>query len=77
MAVKFDRPPSPKEAEEVLRDYRGAEGISELPSAPEFPILVRTEPDRPQPRRDRVASDGMSVTVGRAAFAPAHCWIYG
>jgi aspartate-semialdehyde dehydrogenase len=70
MAVKFDRPPSPKEAEEVLRDYRGAEGISELPSAPEFPIRVRTEPDRPQPRRDRVASDGMSVTVGSVRPCP-------
>src|SRR5207249_9434337 len=38
-----------------------------LPTAPERPILVRDEPDRPQPRLDRDAGRGMSVTVGRIA----------
>src|SRR5260370_875105 len=38
-----------------------------LASAPEHPILVRDEPDRPQPRLDRDAGRGMSVTVGRVA----------
>lgn len=38
-----------------------------LPSAPERPIVVRAEPDRPQPRLDRDAGGGMSVTVGRIA----------
>src|SRR6266540_2790603 len=33
----------------------------------ERPILVRDEPDRPQPRLDRDAGRGMSVTVGRIA----------
>jgi len=36
-----------------------------LPSAPEKPIIVRKEPDRPQPRLDRLAGNGMSVAVGR------------
>lgn len=35
------------------------------PFAPERPIIVREEPDRPQPRLDRDASNGMSVSVGR------------
>lgn len=70
MAIKFDRPPSPAEARQVLERFRGSGGTAELPSAPEHPILVRTEPDRPQPRRDRDASSGMSVTVGSIRPCP-------
>ena len=36
-----------------------------LHSAPEHPIIVREELDRPKPRLDRDAGNGMSVTVGR------------
>ena len=36
-----------------------------LYSAPENPVIVRDEMDRPQPRMDRNAGNGMSVTVGR------------
>jgi len=38
-----------------------------LHSAPPRPIIVRAENDRPQPRLDRDAGNGMSVTVGRLA----------
>ena len=34
-------------------------------SAPENPVIVKEEEDRPQPRMDRNAGNGMSVTVGR------------
>jgi aspartate-semialdehyde dehydrogenase len=64
MTIKFGRPPSPEEAAEVLSAFRGPDPVPGLPSAPAEPILVRNEPDRPQPRRDRDASAGMSVTVG-------------
>jgi aspartate-semialdehyde dehydrogenase len=36
-----------------------------LHTAPEQPVIVRSEPDRPQPRLDRDAGRGMSVSVGR------------
>jgi aspartate-semialdehyde dehydrogenase len=36
-----------------------------LPSAPKPPIVIRTEPDRPQTRLDRNNGNGMAVTVGR------------
>ncbi len=36
-----------------------------LHTAPQRPIVVRDEPDRPQPRLDRDTGGGMSVTVGR------------
>jgi aspartate-semialdehyde dehydrogenase len=37
----------------------------DLPSAPEVPIEVRMEDDRPQPRLDADRAGGMGVTVGR------------
>jgi aspartate-semialdehyde dehydrogenase len=36
-----------------------------LPSAPERPVVVRLEQDRPQPRFDRTEGHGMSIVVGR------------
>jgi aspartate-semialdehyde dehydrogenase len=70
IALKFDRPPSVDEAIQVLEGFHGPEGMVDLPSAPSAPILVRTEPQRPQPRRDRDSSEGMSVTVGSIRPCP-------
>ena len=36
-----------------------------LPTAPEKPIVLRNEIDRPQPRLDRMEGNGMSVVIGR------------
>ena len=36
-----------------------------LPSAPAEPLVYREERDRPQPIADRMAGDGMAVTMGR------------
>jgi aspartate-semialdehyde dehydrogenase len=70
IAAKFRRKPTVEEAIRVLEDFRGPEVIQKLPSAPPEPILVRREIDRPQPRRDRNANGGMSVTVGRIRPCP-------
>jgi aspartate-semialdehyde dehydrogenase len=45
--------------------FTGVPQALKLHSAPERPIVVRDEPDRPQPRLDRDAGAGMSITVGR------------
>jgi len=45
--------------------FTGVPQALRLHTAPERPIVVRDEPDRPQPRLDRDAGRGMSVTVGR------------
>ena len=37
---------------------------------PDDGIVVRAEPDRPQPRLDRDAGGGMSVVVGRIRRCP-------
>jgi aspartate-semialdehyde dehydrogenase len=41
-----------------------------LPSRPEHPVVVSDAADRPQPRRDVNAGDGMTVTVGRIREDP-------
>ena len=63
--VKLNKPASVDEIKEAFASYKALPQEMKLPSAPEFPIIVRDENDRPQPRLDRDAGKGMSVTVGR------------
>ncbi len=65
LSVGFDRPPQIAEAIQVLESFRAPEIVRGLPSAPAFPLVVRYEGDRPQPRRDRDAGKGMTVSIGR------------
>ncbi|HLW02371.1 MAG TPA: aspartate-semialdehyde dehydrogenase [Ktedonobacterales bacterium] len=50
--------------------FRAEPQERKLPSAPQPPIVVRDEPDRPQPFFDRDAGGGMAVTVGRVRPCP-------
>jgi aspartate-semialdehyde dehydrogenase len=70
LSLGFERRPTVEEAIAVLTDFRGPAGVRDLPRAPEHPILVRPEADRPQPRRDCDAEGGMAVTVGRVRECP-------
>jgi len=70
LSLGFDKAPTVEEAVAVLAGFRGPDVVRELPSAPEHPILVRSEPNRPQPRRDRDAEGGMAITVGRVRECP-------
>lgn len=63
--VKLARKASLEEVRQALASFRGVAQELRLHSAPERPIILRPEPDRPQPRLDRDAGGGMSVTVGR------------
>jgi len=65
MSASFASTPSVAEALETLRAWRGALEVRGLPSAPELPLVVTNNPARPQPRRDVMAGNGMTVTVGR------------
>ena len=63
--VKLNKLASVDEIKAALANYKALPQEMNLPSAPEFPIIVRDEDDRPQPRLDRDAGSVMSVTVGR------------
>ena len=53
-----------------MENFKGIEGTPNLPSIPKQIIVIRQEEDRPQPRKDRIVNDGMSVAVGRIRTCP-------
>lgn len=57
--------PEINEIIEVWQDFRSLPQELKLPSAPVHPLIYRQETDRPQPRNDRNAGEGMAVSVGR------------
>jgi aspartate-semialdehyde dehydrogenase len=63
--IKLARTATIEEVKETLAGYTSLPQELKLRSAPERPIIVRSEDDRPQPRLDRDAGGGMSVSVGR------------
>jgi aspartate-semialdehyde dehydrogenase len=65
LSVGFAERPTVAQALQALQTWTGAPGVAGLPSAPSPALVVRDEPDRPQPRRDAPVAGGMGVTVGR------------
>ena len=63
--VGLGRPASLAEVREAFASYQSLPQQLKLHSAPAQPIVVRDEPDRPQPKLDRDAGNGMSITIGR------------
>ncbi|MDR3161825.1 MAG: aspartate-semialdehyde dehydrogenase, partial [Spirochaetaceae bacterium] len=57
--------PGIDDVKRIWTDFRALPQELGLPMAPERPIIVREEEDRPQPRKDRNADKGMAVSVGR------------
>lgn len=72
VSVGLDQRATPEEAIACLRDWQAPPAVRRLPSAPEWPIIVRSETDRPQPRRDRDLYGGMGTTVGRVRPCRLH-----
>ena len=63
--VRLRRKASAEEAVRALAAFTGEPQQRRLPSAPERPIHVLEQADRPQPRLDRDREHGMAVSVGR------------
>jgi aspartate-semialdehyde dehydrogenase len=57
--------PTAEAVKKALSSYVSEAQTLGCPSAPAPPILVMDEPDRPQPRLDRLTSNGYTVSVGR------------
>jgi aspartate-semialdehyde dehydrogenase len=62
--------PSIDEVKKIWAEFRALPQEAHLPTAPERPIIVREEPNRPQPRKDRDSDKAMAVTVGRVRPCP-------
>jgi aspartate-semialdehyde dehydrogenase len=63
--VKLKKETNIESLHEAFVSYRSLPQELGLYSAPSAPIIVRKEPDRPQPKFDRDAGGGMTVTIGR------------
>jgi aspartate-semialdehyde dehydrogenase len=70
VSVEFKKKPSVEDVAGVLAGFTSLPQRLGLPSAPERPVIVATERDRPQPRLDRDAGGGMSAVVGRIRECP-------
>lgn len=70
MSVKLATRATADDAIAAIRSWKGAVSSLGLPSAPEHPVVVTMERDRPQPRRDVNAGGGMTVVVGRVRTDP-------
>ncbi|MHC1564295.1 MAG: aspartate-semialdehyde dehydrogenase [Candidatus Hecatellaceae archaeon] len=68
--VELGRKAEPSEVVEAMESFQGEPQKLSLPTAPKPPILVKGEDDRPQPRLDRMAGEGMAVVVGRLRKDP-------
>lgn len=70
LSVALERPAPAEDVVAALRAWRGHPDARDLPSSPPCPLVVASEPDRPQTRRDVWAGNGMTVTVGRVRSDP-------
>ena len=90
LILDMEGQPTLEELEACLAGFRGEPQTLGLPSAPEQPIIVRKEDNRPQPVFDAMAgrperARGMAVTIGRLrksngyykAFAMSHNTLRG
>jgi aspartate-semialdehyde dehydrogenase len=66
--ISLGRPAPISEIKEALNDFGKA--LKKLPSSPEKILIVTDDPRRPQPKLDRFAGKGMSITVGRIRHDP-------
>ncbi|NJK81554.1 MAG: aspartate-semialdehyde dehydrogenase [Chloroflexaceae bacterium] len=70
ISIELERKATLDEVTAALRDFRALPQELNLPSAPQPPLVLRDEPDRPQIRRDRDAGNGMATVVGRVRECP-------
>lgn len=70
VSVELGREASLEAVMTALAGFRAEPQELRLPTAPEHPILVRQEVDRPQPRLDRDLEKGMASVVGRLRPCP-------
>ncbi|NLG27656.1 MAG: aspartate-semialdehyde dehydrogenase [Chloroflexi bacterium] len=74
VSVELDRKATLDEVLAAFREFRSVPYELGCPSAVQQTIVVRAEPDRPQPVLDRNEGAGMAVTVGRVRPCQVFDW---
>jgi len=70
LSIKLRKRATPADLRACLEAFRGLPQELRLPTAPERPIIVFDEVDRPQPARDVWKERGMAACVGRIRPCP-------
>ena len=70
VSLELEKKATPDEVARVLAGFTSLPQELKLPFAPARPVIVTGERDRPQPRFDRDAGNGMSAVVGRIRECP-------
>jgi len=70
ISVSLKKIASLEEVREALGNFQVDSELASLPSAIRHPVLVLDDDDRPQPRRDVHAGNGMAAVVGRVRECP-------
>lgn len=65
ISVSFADKPSLGDIMEAWQTWEPLPQQLKLPSAPQPALVIRSEPNRPQPRLDRDAGGGMATVIGR------------
>ncbi|MDR0497743.1 MAG: aspartate-semialdehyde dehydrogenase [Treponema sp.] len=60
-----EKKPSIEEVKKIWAEFRSLPQELELPMAPQRPIIVLEDNDRPQPKKDRDTDKAMAITIGR------------
>lgn len=69
-SIELREKPPISEVRSVIESFRALPQERALPSAPARPVIYMPQQDRPQPRRDAGANNGMSVCIGRLRECP-------
>ena len=72
VSVKLGQDVSAEEAIALFKNWELPEILQDLPTVPKPALFYRSEPDRPQPRLDRNAGDGLAWTVGKVRECPVN-----
>ena len=70
VSVAFTTKPTIDAIKEAMRAFAGKPQELWLPSAPQPPLVVTEEPNRPQPRLDADLGGGMAIMIGRVRECP-------
>lgn len=70
LSVALDASPTPDEIIAAWTNFQAPDLVANLPSAPRQPLEYLPQIDRPQPRRDRQAGNGMATSIGRLRECP-------
>lgn len=74
MSAEVQAKASIEDVRQAYLSFVGRPQELNLPTAPRPAILLRDEPNRPQPRLDAGLGNGMTVSVGRLRPCPVFSW---